>query len=179
MADPSKRNDVKGKALISYFRGEAFRLFYKQFTENGKLTKEGKNCEVVKQALDEKYCEKGDRQVTFEKTISLQLGRRDEIPTFLEAVKVTYEEVALTEEQKFAFLPKTFLADVMISNFVILHSSQTFEELINTLKADEQSKARFPGGTSNSTTEGTQDVRMPPVQVIRINEGEAQGKDTK
>lgn len=103
----------------------------------------------------ENYCERSESQVAFEKATSLQLGRRDEISTFLKAMKGTYEEATITKEQKFVFLSKTFQVDLMISNFVIFHSSQTFEKLIMTLKAYKQFEARFLGGTSYSMTEGT------------------------
>lgn len=97
----------------------------------------------------------------------------------MEAVKVAYEKAKLTGEQKFVFLSKTFPADVMISDFVTLYSPQTFEDLINILKAYKQSKARFSGGTSYTTTESAQDIRMPSLRVIRRNEEAAQGKEMK
>lgn len=80
----------RGKDLISYLRGEAFKFFYKLFMINEELTKEGQNIVIVKDALREKQYEKKNLQIAFKKLTSLQLGSHNDIFNFMEAVKVVY-----------------------------------------------------------------------------------------
>lgn len=79
----------------------------------------------------------------------------------------------------FFLLLESFPADVLISNFVILHSSQIFEELVYTVKIYEQSKARISGDPSYITMEDAQNLWVLPVRVIGRNERKSQEKEKK
>lgn len=84
-----------------------------------------------------------DLQTGVKLTMSIKMERGEAIYPFMENVARAYEEAEFTEQRKLVFLFKVAFDTKHTRQFVVLHTSKTFSELVNSAYEHKQLERRF------------------------------------